>query len=432
MPRLSKTRFTETSLAKLKSAAGQGEKVHFDAATDSLGIRFRNGRATFFVWYRTSAGVKRLYLGEWPRPLSLGDARTAVAIQIGKVAGGSDPINVRRQERKEQRAACQQAENAKTGTVEKRFKLFLAAKQAEALRTVSEYEAVFRNHVLPAWRHRPVQEIHRRDVAKFLDAIAETHGVMLADRVLAYTRPFLLWHAAKYDHPAPVLSKLRRLKPDARRRERSLDDDEIRLVWATADAFKPEAFGAVVKLLLVTGQRRIEVAGMCRDEIDADGIWVIPASRFKGKREHAVPLSTMAREIIKAVPKLSGEFVLSTGLSHIRGFSKFKRAFDEKVLEVAREQAVERGDDPKKAKVDAWRLHDIRRTSRGLLSRAGVRPDWAETFIGHALPGLQKTYDRYSYLPERRFAADALAGMIDRVLKRQTGEVVPLREVGGR
>lgn len=192
MPRLSATRLTETSLAKLRAAAGGAEKVHHDAATDHLGIRFRNGRSTFFLWYRTYGRVNRLYLGEWPRPLSLDDARTAIALEIGKVVQGGDPLETRRRQKKE-------AADAAVGTVEARLKQFVRAKTAERLRTVGEYDRVFANHVLPKWRNRPVSSVTRQDVAQLLDAIADRHSVKLADRVLAYVRAFLLWHAAKYD-----------------------------------------------------------------------------------------------------------------------------------------------------------------------------------------------------------------------------------------
>ena len=76
----------------------------------------------------------------------------------------------------------------------------------------------------------------------------------------------------------------------------------MRALWAAAGEFEPKAFGAFIRLLLVTGQRRIEVAGMRRAEIGPDGVWTIPAARFMGKREHSVPLSKKARELIDAVP----------------------------------------------------------------------------------------------------------------------------------
>jgi integrase len=423
MPKLSTTRFTETALAELRRAAGKTERVHFDAATDNLGVRFRRGRATLFFWYRAPGlPVKKVWLGAWPKPLSLDDARAAVGAMVAKVARGDDPFEERRRAREAARAARRRAEDAKAGTIKRRFKLFLRSKKAEGLRTAGEYESVFNRHIAPAWGTRSAHELSRRDVAQLLDKIANKHGVKLADRVLAYVRPFLTWHAAKYDHPAPVFAKLRRLKPDAMRRERSLDDDEIRLMWATALEFKPDAAGALMRLLLATGMRRTEVAGMRHDEIGADGLWVIPAKRFKGKREHAVPLSKTAREIIAGVPKLTDEFVLSTGHSHVRGFAKFKRDFDAKMIERAKKEAEEAGGDPDKVELKPWRLHDLRRTARSLLSRAGVRADWAEIYIGHTLPGLRKTYDRYGYMKEKRFAADALAHMIDRVLKREAGD----------
>lgn len=441
MPRLAKQKFTESTLARLQREAAayaakkekegveNAPKVFFDGGTPHLGVRFRNDTGTFFCWYRTPGGVKRANLGVWSNEFPLSAAKNALAGALAKVKVEKvDLVAESKKARVAARLAKAEEQAREVGTVEKRFKLFMRAKEAEQIRTAHEYESVFKNHILPEWKVRAVQEIAKADITKLLDKIEEKHGAKLRDRTLAYLRPFLWWHAEQYEHAIPLMPK-RRLKPDSLRRTRSLDDDEIRLMWTVADTFETPAFGAFIKMLLVTGQRRTEVAGMRRDEIDAEHLWTIPAERFKGKVEHAVPLSELARKIIEGAPKVNDDFVFSTGESHIKGFSKFKIAFDEAMLKRAQEDAEAAGKDPEKIKIKPWRLHDLRRTARSLLSRAGARSDWAEIFIGHALPGLRKTYDRHSYRDEKRFCADALANMIGRVLRKETGEVLQFKPV---
>ena len=437
MPRKSETIFDERTLKALVQEAGGDALVRFDAGHEGLGIRFRGGRGRFFAWWRKGASVKRSYLGAWPA-LTIKDARRAASIELGKVALGGDPIAEKQRQREAERAE----KAAPKATVEARFKVYIAEKRAEGLRTVDQTEQLFKRHILPAWGERKVLDITRGNVRDLLDGIAERNQVTLADgkkgpnlklhdKVLAYARGFLLWHARRFDHPAPLLSKLRRLKPAASRREHSLNDDEIRLMFATAEAFEPAAFGAFMRLLLVTGQRRIEVAGMRREEIDGNGLWVIPAARFKGKREHAVPLSQMARDIISAAPKLHPEFVLSAGRSRVSGlvgFDKWKRDFDAAMLERARNAVEETGGAPAMVKLRPYKLHDLRRTARSLLSRAGVRPDIAERYIGHAVDDLTATYDRHSFGREKREAADALAAILARIICGQAADVIELGE----
>src|SRR5262249_28324063 len=144
----------------------------------------------------------------------------------------------------------------------------------------------------------------------------------------------------------------------------------IRALWRCEGLFAD-----FVKLLLLTGARRTELAGMRRAELE-NGTWVIPSSRYKTGQEHVVPLSRMALEIIAGLPRVGEEYVFSTnGRTHISGFVKFKDKLD------------------RESGVTGWVLHDCRRTSRTLMSRAAIAPDICERMVGHSMPSLRATYD---------------------------------------
>lgn len=182
-------------------------------------------------------------------------------------------------------------------------------------------------------------------------------------------------------------------------------------------------FGALVKTLLLTAQRRDEVAHMSRKEIGEDGIWTIPAERYKTKRPNHVPLSKAALAVIEAQPKTQGcEYVFpSRAETPFSGFGKSKAALDKAVLAAMQERA-------KVEPIPNWTLHDLRRTAKTLMARAGVRPDISERVLGHVIAGVEGTYDRHSYADEKREALEKLAIMIERILSPLPSNVQPLSE----
>jgi integrase len=204
-----------------------------------------------------------------------------------------------------------------------------------------------------------------------------------------------------------------RVKPKERARTRVLSDEEIRAIWP--ELAKAGTFGAFTKTLLLTAQRRDEVAHMSRKEIGSDGIWTIPAERYKSKCPNFVPLSKAALAVIAAQPKHDDcDYVFpSRSRTPYSGFSKSKAKLDKAVFAVMKKQAK------KGVKVESipnWTLHDMRRTAKTLMGRAGVRPDISERVLGHVIAGVEGTYDRHSYADEKRDALERLAAMIERIL----------------
>ena len=147
-------------------------------------------------------------------------------------------------------------------------------------------------------------------------------------------------------------------------------------------------------------------------------IGYIPGARYKTKLDHVIPLSKAARDLLASIPRIkSVKYVFSTGDNPVKskkagkskgggrpigGFSKFKADFD------------------KECGVTGWTLHDLRRTGRSLMSRAGVDADHAERCLGHVIGGVRGTYDRYAYHAEKKAAFEALAAQIDRILNPRT------------
>ena len=229
----------------------------------------------------------------------------------------------------------------------------------------------------------------------------------MADQTLAILRAILNWHAKRSDDfNSPIVRGMARGKPKERARSRTLTDAEVQAVWRTADGYAGP-WGAFVKYLLLTATRRNEAARMTWDELSA-GNWAIPADRYKTKGEVTLPLSKAAEKVLTGVPRLGPHVFTTDGRHPIAGFSKFKARFDQT------------------CGVTDWTLHDLRRTARSLMSRAGVNADVAERCLGHVIGGVRGVYDRHEYRDEMLHAFEALAAQIDSIVDPRPN-VVPMK-----
>jgi integrase len=209
---------------------------------------------------------------------------------------------------------------------------------------------------------------------------------------------------------ARIVRGMARTKPYERARSRVLSDDELRAVWTTA-ARRTDPFASLVRFLLLTAARRAEAVGMTFAEIDGTD-WVLPSLRNKVKVELVRPLSAAAQAVLAKVPRIVGcEFVFTGGRRPLGGLSRHKETFDER------------------CGVTGWTLHDLRRTARSLMSRAGVPSDHAERCLGHAIPGIRGIYDRHEFHREKLQAFEALAAQIERIVS-PTDNVTELKRIG--
>jgi integrase len=235
----------------------------------------------------------------------------------------------------------------------------------------------------------------------------------MADNSLAIIRKIMNWHAARSDDfRPPIVRGMARVRPEQRTRERILDDDEIRMVWRAAEAMA-DPFARFVQFLLLTAARRMEAARMQWSELLGSD-WTLPAARNKVGKELIRPLSAAALDILAKVPRfVDCSFVFSySGKTALNDFSWGKNRFDAQ------------------AGITGWRLHDLRRTARSLMSRAGVNADHAEQCLGHIIGGVRGRYDRHSYYIEKKRAFEELAAQIERILHPQDN-VMALPARGG-
>jgi integrase len=267
---------------------------------------------------------------------------------------------------------------------------------------------------LPVWRDRAFVSIRRGDVARLLDEI-EARAPVHADHVLAILSKLFNWYMAREEnYQSPVVRGMRRTAPKDHARSRVLADDEIRLFWAaSADA---GTYGAFLRVALLTAQRRSKVVAMRWS--DSDGVWTIPAEPREKTNAGSLKLSKLALSIIEPLPRWEdcGFVFAGRGKAPINGLSKAKTALDAAMTEAAR------------ALIANWTVHDLRRTARSLMSRAGVRPDVSECVLGHAIPGVEGVYDRYSYDREKGEALAELAGLVTSIIegKSPAAEVIRL------
>jgi integrase len=371
---------------------------------------------SYVVGYRAGSGravpKKRLTIGAVGK-ITPEQARTLAQSILGAVAHGRDPAKERRK-----------AEASSGNTLRSVAENYLA-REGKKLRTVQARQAALERLVYPTLGARQIDEIKRSEINKLLDRIEDERGPRMASLTLAYLRRLMNWHATRTDDfRSPIVRGMGR--GVTTKRDRVLTDDELRAFWRACETWG-HPFGRMLQFILLTAARREEAASMRWSELE-DATWTIPAARYKTGIDFELPLSQAARDVLATVPGFGERgFVFTvTGVTGIAGFAKFKARFDRLILGALHKAAVERDDDPSKVTLDHWTIHDLRRTARSLMTRAGVPPDHAERALGHVIGGVRGVYDRHDYLDEKRKAFEALAAYVGHVLDPQPN-VVPIR-----
>jgi integrase len=253
------------------------------------------------------------------------------------------------------------------------------------IRTGDQRLDVFERLVYPKFGARQIEDIKRSEIFKLLDGIEDNDGARTAHVTLAYLSVVFNWYAARQGtFRSPIVRGMGRVKPRERAHERTLTDEEIRDVWAALDTARqaddvPDGCARLVRALLLTAVRRgefadatwLEVTYLDREDYRGD-VLTIPASRMKGKKDHAVPLTPAVLALMSARPRgkdaRSQPFMFSTtdGKLPFSGFSKAQEALDKHINKLREED----GREP----IPPWVLHDLRRTAKTLMQRAGARP----------------------------------------------------------
>ena len=388
-----RTKLTPGFVKTATAIDGKDRTIFWDQAMSGFGLMVTAaGSRSYVVQYRAGRSSRRLTIDAGK--LSLDEARKEARKTLGSVAKGGDPLA----ERRAKLAAG--ADTLQSITEE------YLAREGKKLRSYAQRRAVLERLVFPKIGARQINEIKRREIRQLLDHVEDTAGPAQADIVLAFLSKIFNWHAIQSDDfHSPIIKGMARHKGTAR--ERILTDDELRAVWQTAEA-STGPWGAFIRFLLLTCTRRNEAARMVWTEVVGTD-WTIPSSRYKTAVDVTLPLSQAARGVLAAIPRFQNcPYVFTNdGRSPISGFSRSKKAFDQV------------------CGVKGWTLHDLRRTARSLMSRAGVNPDHAERSLGHKIKGVRGTYDRHAYQAEMLRAFEALAQQIDRIVN-PTANVVQI------
>jgi integrase len=376
-------------------AEGADRTIYWDTKTSGFGLQVTAaGHKSFVIQYRAKGRSRRMAIDG---ALGLEAARKRARALLGEVAHDRDPLQDRRVAVSRERDSFQSVAES------------YLTREGKKLRTIDERRQTLARLVYPVVGNSPIADIRRSDIVRLLDSIEDNNGPVMADRTLAYVRKVFNWHASRSDEfRSPIVRGMARTSGKERARARILTDDEIRALLRAVEA-KRGPFGAFVTFLLLTGARKSEAAQMPWDEIK-DGVWLLPAARNKVKRDLARPLSAATQKLIDGLPKLGRHVFTFDGEKPISSFSNLKTRLDAA------------------CGITGWTLHDLRRTARSLLSRAGVASDIAEICLGHVLPGVRGVYDRHEYHEEKKRAFEALATQIARIVDPQDN-VVAMRGV---
>jgi integrase len=390
-----------------------------------------SGARSWAVRYRRNGQTRKLTLGPYPA-LTLAMAREHARAALEAVQAGDDPAADKRQ------AACAVSAAPDDGTsdlVSHQLDAFLTrhVRLKGRPRYAGEVERLLEREVRPLWGSRRVQDITRADVVALLDALMDRGSPTTANRTFAAVRKFFNWLIERSVLDASPCIRVRAPHAETSR-DRVLSDSELRWLWLASDRMG-WPFGPFTRFLLLTGQRRDEVAKARRSELKQPNLWTIPRERTKNGIAHDVPLSTAAQAVIANVlpmPGRTGYLFTTTGEHAVSGYSKAKARLDRLMLEYARAEAQARGEDPDAIVLPEWRLHDLRRTLASGLARLGHPPHVVEAVLNHTngtISGVAAIYNRYSYLAEKQQALEAWGQFIEAVAADQRLPVSILRPV---
>ena len=439
-------KLTERKIETLAVEHGRKDRLVFDDAQRGLAVRVTaSGGRTYLCQYTLHGHKWRVPLGACSA-VSLYRAREAAAAIMGDVAKGMNPAAERKDAAAAERARRVRDRLTLRVLIDDWNKLHLVERRpsyaAEAVRAL--------HYAFAAHLDDAAEDLDRAAVVRALDAIGRRRrrkdgevgktprGAAMTGRTAAYGRAAFAWavkRGAVQTNPFAALP----VRKGIAKRERVLSDAEIGEIWrATGDVASP--YGTIIRLLLLTGQRRGEVAGMTWGELSDDlAIWTLPGERTKNGAAHTVPLSAPARDLVRALlpdhenkRSVNGGLLLPGGVgTPFAGWSKAKRALDKAILE-ARVEATAKAA-TRDAPLIPWSIHDLRRTVATGLQRLGVRLEVTEAVLNHisgSRSGIAGVYQRHDWAAEKRAALDAWAAHVAAIVKGQasSGNVVVLRQ----
>jgi integrase len=401
-------RLNQRTVDSLELPSGKREFITFDETLPCFGLRIREGGSRIFVvQYKLGGRTRRMTLGS--TAILRADKARATAIEIlAKVKLGADPAGTK---------ALAKVQAGETfAAVVKRY--LLRQKARLRARSYVADERYLLGHCA-SFHPLGLNQIDRRAIAERLSEIAASGGPSAADRTRATLSAFFSWAMREGLTDAnPVIAT--NVHRTAKSRERVLTLPELVEVWHAAALVNP-AYGTLIRLLILTGQRRNEIGALRWSEIDlGESLINLPAERSKNHLPHLIPLPAPAGALLEAVPRC-GDFVLGTTATGFCSYSGSKAALDARIA--ANRTAAGREPMP------AWVVHDLRRSiSTHMGEQCGIAPHIVEAVLNHVnhKAGVAGVYNKATYEREKRQALDRWADHLMAAIEGRASNVVAM------
>jgi integrase len=395
-------RLNVKSSSGLKLPPGKTDHVEFDDDIAGFGIRLREGGSRTYVFqYRIGAKQRRIALGA-VGAIDFGKARSTAKDLYAKVRLGQDPAG-------EKVATRAKATHLFKTLADDFLDHQRSRLRAESVPTVARYLLVHAK----ALHGLRVEKVTRADIAAVLGTTERASGEVSRNRVRATLMTLFAWGMAEGRADTNPVIGTSRAKEKSR--DRVLSPAELRVIWQN---LPDNHFGAVMKLLALTGQRASEIADLRWSEID-DGTIKLPGKRTKNSRPHDIPLSAPAAEIIDAQPRREDrDLIFGIGELGFSGWSKARAQLNAAI---------------KKAEGKAlpyWTPHDLRRSFATHAAKIGIEPHIIEAVLNHVTghkAGVAGIYNRANYAVQIRKALDQWGEYLMAVVEGRKSKVTPLR-----
>jgi integrase len=396
-------KLTLKSVATIRLPLGKTDHVYFDDDIAGFGLRMREGGSRTWVYrYRVGKKQRSITLGSATSvPLAL--ARANAGALEAKVRLGNDPAL-------QKETARAEASNTVSALIDQYLDARASDWRPNSLRQVRRHLLV---HAKPM-HDLPITSVSQRNVAILLDTVAKNSGDVTANRLRASLETFVAW-VIRQGIRLPegnVVSHTGKRKETTR--DRVLSDDELKAVWQACD---DTDHAAILKLLLLTGQRAAEIGSLRWDEVKDDRI-ELPGERTKNKRPHTIPLSDPARAILEPFRMVDRTHVFGRiDTAGFRGWGVSKQRLDERIAKAG-------------APLAAWVVHDLRRTVATRMAELGVQPHIVEAVLNHVSghkAGVAGIYNRATYDREKRAALNLWAEHVLAVVEERAPTIVPMK-----